>query len=58
MPTQCLQIMVSDVDRHIIAFGSNPVGSSTLDPLLVRWSDQESAVDWTPSSTNSSGGVR
>ena len=58
VPTKCLQIMVSDVDRHIIAFGSNPVGSSTLDPLLVRWSDQESAVDWTPSSTNSSGGVK
>jgi hypothetical protein len=58
VPTKCLQIMVSDVDRHIIAFGSNPIGSSTLDPLLVRWSDQESAVDWTPSSTNSSGGVK
>ena len=58
VPTKCLQIMVSDVDRHIIAFGSNPVGSSTLDPLLVRWSDQESAVDWTPTSTNSSGGVK
>jgi len=57
-PTKCLQIMVSDIDRHIIAFGSNPIGSSTLDPLLVRWSDQESAVDWTPTSTNSAGGVK
>ena len=58
VPTKSLQIMVSDVDRHIICFGSNPIGSSTLDPLLVRWSDQESAVDWTPTSTNSSGGVK
>jgi len=57
-PTKCLQIMVSDIDRHIIAFGSNAIGSSTLDPLLVRWSDQESAVDWTPTSTNSAGGVK
>tara|TARA_R110000796_G_scaffold90631_7_gene194565 strand:- start:1866 stop:3707 length:1842 start_codon:yes stop_codon:yes gene_type:complete len=57
-PTTALQIMVSDVDRHIICFGSNPIGSATLDPLLVRWSDQESAVDWTPSSTNSAGGVK
>ena len=50
--------MVSDIDRHIIAFGSNAIGASTLDPLLVRWSDQESAVDWTPTSTNSAGGVK
>ena len=57
-PTKCLQIMVSDIDRHIIAFGSNAIGGSTLDPLLVRWSDQESAVDWTPTSTNSAGGVK
>ena len=58
VPTKALQIMVSDVDRHIICFGSNPIGSSSLDPLLVRWSDQESAIDWTPSSTNSAGGVK
>ena len=57
-PTKCLQIMVSDIDRHVIAFGSNAIGASTLDPLLVRWSDQESAVDWTPTSTNSAGGVK
>ena len=57
-PTKCLQIMVSDIDRHVIAFGSNAIGGSTLDPLLVRWSDQESAVDWTPTSTNSAGGVK
>ena len=56
-PTICLQIMVSDIDRHVIAFGCNAIGSATLDPLLVRWSDQESAVDWTPTSTNTSGGV-
>ena len=58
VPTKALQIMVSDVDRHIICFGSNAIGSSSLDPLLVRWSDQESAIDWTPSSTNSAGGVK
>jgi len=57
-PTKALQIMVSDVDRHIICFGSNPIGSSDLDPLLVRWSDQESAIDWTPTSTNTAGGQK
>ena len=56
-PTLALQVMVSETDRHTICFGVNPLGSATIDPLLVRWSDQENPVDWTPTSTNSSGGV-
>jgi len=56
-PTLALQVMVSDTDRHTICFGSNPIGSAILDPLFVRWSDQESPFDWTPTSTNTSGGV-
>ena len=58
MPTSCLQVMTSDVDKHVIAFGSNPIGSSDIDPLLVRFSDRESAVDWTPTATNQAGGVQ
>ena len=58
VPTAAFQIMMSDVDRHVIAFGCNPIGSSTIDPLLVRFSDAESAVDWTPTATNSAGGVK
>ncbi len=50
--------MVSDINKHVICFGVNTLGSATLDPLLVRWSDQESAIDWTPTATNSAGGVR
>jgi hypothetical protein len=57
-PTVALQIMVSDTDRHVIAFGCNPIGSSDIDPLFVRFSDQENAVDWTPTATNTAGGVR
>ena len=57
-PTAVLQIMVSDIDRHIICFGANPIGSTTFDPLFVRWSDQESSIDWTPTSTNTAGGTR
>jgi hypothetical protein len=56
-PTAALSVMVSDVDKHVIAFGANPIGSADIDPLLVRWSDQESAVDWTPSEVNSAGGT-
>ncbi len=58
VPTAVFQIMMSDIDRHVIAFGCNAIGSSTIDPLLVRFSDAESAVDWTPTATNSAGGVQ
>ena len=57
-PTIALQVMVSDVDRHVIAFGCNTIGSSTIDPLLVRFSDTESAGDWTPTAINQAGGVQ
>jgi len=55
-PVAALQVMVSDIDRHVICFGVNPLGGSSIDPLLVRWSDQENAGDWTPTAINSSGG--
>lgn len=55
-PTTALQVMVSDIDRHVLCFGCNPIGSANIDPLLIRWSDQEDAGNWTPTATNSSGG--
>jgi hypothetical protein len=58
-PVNALQVMVSPVDRHVIAFGVNALGSISphiIDPLLVRWSDQENAAVWTPTATNSAGG--
>ena len=57
-PIIAKQILVSDVDRHVIAFGTNPVGSSTQDPLLIRFSDQENALDWEPTATNTAGDLR
>ena len=57
VPTVALKVLVSD-DQHVIAFGCNPIGSSNIDPLFVRFSDQESAADWTPTATNTAGGVR
>ena len=52
---------VSDVSRFVFAFGTNDPDSSTptaQDPMLIRWSDQESVTDWTPSATNQAGSVR
>ena len=57
-PTLALQVMVSDVDRHIICFGANAIGESAVNPLLVRWSDTESSIAWKPTSTNQAGGVQ
>jgi hypothetical protein len=54
-PTVAARVLVSDTDRHVIAFGCNPIGSSIQDPLLIRFSDQENAADWTPTTTNTAG---
>lgn len=49
---------VSDASRFLIAFGTNDYGSSILDPMLIRWSDQESLTTWFPAITNQAGSVR
>ena len=58
VPTKCNIVFVSDTSRFVFALGTNDIGSSTLDTMLVRWSDQESAVNWTPSATNQAGSIR
>jgi len=55
-PTAAHQVMMSDVARHVIAFGCNEIGATTINPLLVRWSSSEAAGVWQPLSTNSAGG--
>jgi hypothetical protein len=45
-------VFVSDTSRFVFAFGCNDIGSIVQNPMLVRWSDQESVVDWTPTATN------
>ena len=52
------EIFISDINRFVFALGCNEIGSSTIDPMLIRWSDQESAVDWTPTATNQAGSLR
>ena len=57
-PTTAKQILVSDQDRHVIAFGTNTLGTTIQDPLLIRFSSQESLANWTPTATNTSGDLR
>ena len=48
--------LVSD-NRFVFCFGVNPLGSVSLDPMLVRWSDQEDPTNWTPSAENQAGSL-
>jgi hypothetical protein len=57
-PEVCNFVMVSDASRFVLAFGCNDYGSSTLDPMLVRWSDQENYALWSPAITNQAGSFR
>ena len=58
VPTISNEILVSDSSRIVIAFGCNDYGSSEQDPMLIRWSAQESYTDWTPTATNQAGSYR
>lgn len=60
VPTVHNYLLVSDVSRFVLLFGADayagPAGE--IDPMLIRWSDQESAADWTPSITSKAGELR
>ena len=45
-------LLVSAISRFVFAFGVNDYGTSTQNPMLLRWSDQESVTQWTPAATN------
>ena len=58
-PTVAKQILVSDRDRHIIAFGCDTEANPTVqDPLAIRFSSQESLTDWASTATNTAGELR
>ena len=59
VPTVQNIISISDTNRFVFAFGCNDYNASIQDPLLVRWSDQENAADWSVISlTNQAGSLR
>ena len=51
-------LTVSDVSRFLMVFGTNDYGSSTMDPMLIRWSAQDDIYNWTPDATNQAGSTR
>jgi len=57
VPTVQNFILISDIYRFVFAFGCNDYGSSTQDPMLIRWSDQEDSINWSPSATTQAGSL-
>jgi hypothetical protein len=57
-PVVAAQVLVSDASRFVIAMGVNDYGSQIQDPMLIRWSDQESYSTWSPNITNQAGSYR
>ena len=58
-PTIAKQVLISDRDRHVIAFGcDSETNPGTQDPLLIRFSNQESLTDWASTATNTAGDLR
>lgn len=58
-PTVAKQVLVSDRDRHVIVFGCDPEDNEgTQDPLLIRFSDQETVTTWNSTATNTAGSLR
>ena len=63
-PTLALQTLVSDIDRHVICFGADPLNdggtarTGSIDSMFIAWSDQENITEWEPKSTNTAGSFR
>jgi hypothetical protein len=62
VPTVALQVITSEIDRHLIVLGADPVSGSsrsgTIDPMLIAFSDQENELEFEPLITNSAGSLR
>ena len=58
VPTLATQVLVSDRDRHVIAFGTNNGPNTSQDGMLIRWCNSEDYTTWYPDVTNSAGDTR
>jgi len=64
VPTRALQVIVSDIDRHVLVLGADPINAAgtartgSIDPLLIAFSDQENATEFEPKATNTAGSLR
>ena len=64
VPTRCLQVLTSDIDRHLIVLGSDTLNANgtartgVIDPLLISFSDQENLLEFESKATNTAGSLR
>jgi len=58
VPAEVMQVLVSQNDKHLLAFGCTPFGGGQFDPLLIRWASQNDPGMWAPQVTNSAGFLR
>ena len=60
VPESATQVLVSQNDKHLLAFGCQPYNGSAgeFDPLLIRWASQDDPLMWEPLPTNSAGFIR
>ncbi len=58
VPAAVNTFLISDISRFVLAFGTYDYLSTTFDPMLIRWSDQGSLVEWSPAVTNQSGSIQ
>jgi len=54
-PIQATQMLVSQNQKILLALGANDYGLTTFNPLLIRWSDIDNPLNWTPTIENSAG---
>ena len=59
-PTKSVMSIVSERDRHLIILGTETTigDDTTQDKMFIRFSDQESISDYTPTSINTAGTFR
>ena len=62
VPTVGLQTIISEIDRHVIVLGADPlsggVRTGSIDPMFIAFSDQENATEFEPLNTNTAGSLR
>jgi hypothetical protein len=64
VPTKALQVITSEIDRHLIVLGADPLNASgtartgSVDPMLIAFSDQENELEFEPKITNTAGSLR
>jgi hypothetical protein len=61
VPSKTMQVLVSQQDRHLIAFGAVPYGETNpdlFDPMLIRWASQDDPAEWEITPINSAGFLR